>query len=143
MPLFLKNWFNICQILNTQVLLDFNLLLLTMNSFNKVIAPPKTHFTLPLPICRNWNQIEAQELIGSSIMIPGNVPSAAHYSCFPVNNFQHHMDSYRTYLFCNTQYQNPSNRNYNLANLMNMQHNAIRRGDYIAARRFQLLINNL
>lgn len=132
-----------CQILITQVRLDLNLLLLTMNSFNKVIAPPKKHFTLPLPICRNWNQIEVQEQNGSSIMIPGTATHTEHASCFHVNHFQHHMDSYRTYLFCNTQYQNPSNRNYNLANLMNMQHNAIRRGDYIAARRFQLLINNL
>ena len=116
-----------------------------MNSFNKVIAPPATSmvskFQKPLQICTSWSQIQDQEDINASILIPGNISSQKQV-CYQVCNLQPTFANFRTYLYNNINLHQPSNKEYNLANLMNMQFDAIRRNDHIAAHRFQQLINN-
>ena len=42
--------------------------------------------------------------------------------------------------FINTHSSTPTNYEYNIANLMNLQFDAIRRNDNAAAKRFQILI---
>ena len=117
-----------------------------MNSFNKVIAPPQTNMVSginkPLPICTSWNQIQTQEDINASIMIPGNI-SSQNKKCFEVSNLQNTFDKYRDSLNNNINYSQPSNKEFNLAKLMNMRFDAVRDGNYMAATRFQHLINDI
>jgi len=119
-----------------------------MSSFSKVIQPkPASFFKTPQPIqiC-SFNSLEDNELIGATIPIPGQF--STNQACLDTRRIKSGLSMYIKELHaCNAQLLNkpttPSNHEYNLANLMNLHFDAINRGDFSAANRFQLLINNL
>ena len=115
-----------------------------MSSFSKVIQPKNASFFTtqqPLRIC-SFDAIDDNETIGASIPIPGLIDTTLKCcdSCNLKNGFAMYIKDLH---LRNASLIPPSNYEYNLANLMNLHFDAIRRRDFTAAKRFQLLINNL
>lgn len=122
-----------------------------MSSFSKVIQPePITSFVTyqPLQVC-GWTDKDDNDDIGSSISIPGKIDVTK--KCIDPRIFRPGLTLYiqhlhtQNALLLNKQRVStpPTNYEYNLANLMNLQFDARKRGDFRAVQRFQQHINNL
>lgn len=122
-----------------------------MSSFSKVIQPKpasffKTH--QPLHIC-SFNSLDDNDLIGAGIPIPGNFETSIkcenpHHLKIGLSMYIKDLHARNAVLLKQPRYnQPPCNYNYNIANLMNLQFDARKRGDFIAVKRFQQLINLL
>ena len=119
-----------------------------MTSFSKVIQPKSASFfktPQPIQIC-SFNSLEDNEHIGAAIPMPGHF--STNQACLDARRIKYGFSMYIQELHASNALllnkpTSPSNHEYNLANLMNLHFDAIRRRDFIAANRFQLLINNL
>ena len=139
-----------------------------MTSLSKTVHPPKkTLFHTPqtLAMC-SFDELDDNEKIGASIPLPGQFNTTKH--CVDSLRYTSGLSQYTRELQANNKillsnprivtsliithkpnirhcnnYIQPTNNQYNIANLMNLQFDALSRGDYDSATRFQEHINKL